>query len=46
MTQFLAHGFLDVSVMNNGKTLSGRFYANDGSIKDRFTIDKVGHGLG
>ena len=40
ITQFLAHGFLDVSFTNNGKTLSAKFYANDGSVKDQFTIDK------
>jgi len=40
ITQFLAHGFVDVSITNNGKTLSGRFYANDGSVKDQFTINK------
>jgi len=41
VTQFLAHGFLDVAITNNGKTLSGEFYANDGSIIDEFTINKV-----
>jgi hypothetical protein len=40
VTQYLAHGFVDVSVTNNGKTLSGKFYANDGSVKDQFTITK------
>jgi hypothetical protein len=40
ITQFLAHGFVDVSITNNGKSLSGRFYANDGSVKDKFTINK------
>jgi Calcineurin-like phosphoesterase len=40
ITQFLAHGFLDIAITNNGKTLSGKFYDNDGSIKDQFTIEK------
>ena len=36
------YGFLDVAVINNGTTLSAKFYANDndGSIKDQFTITK------
>ena len=40
ITQFLAHGFVDVSITNNGKTLGGKFYANDGAVKDQFTINK------
>jgi hypothetical protein len=40
-TQYMGHGFLDVSIINNGTTLSAKFYANnDGSIKDQFTISK------
>jgi hypothetical protein len=27
---------------NNGKTLNAKFYANDGSVKDHFTINKHG----
>jgi hypothetical protein len=42
LTQYLAHGFLDVAITNNGKTLSAKFYHNnDGSIKDQFTINKT-----
>jgi len=26
--------------MNNAETISGKFYANDGTIKDQFTITK------
>jgi hypothetical protein len=33
-------GYLNVDVLNDGKTLDGRFYANDGSVLDRFTISK------
>ena len=40
VNQFLVHGFVDVSITNNGKTLSGKFYANDGSVKDQFMINK------
>jgi Calcineurin-like phosphoesterase len=40
-TQYNAgHGFLDISVINNGETLNAKFYANNGSIKDQFTINK------
>jgi hypothetical protein len=31
---------LNIKVMNNGETISGKFYANDGTIKDQFTITK------
>ena len=40
ITQFLAHGFVDVSITNNGQTLNGKFYANDRSVRDQFTINK------
>jgi hypothetical protein len=33
-------GFLNVDVINNGTTFSAKFYANDGTIKDQFTITK------
>ncbi|MGA9168712.1 MAG: metallophosphoesterase, partial [Nitrososphaeraceae archaeon] len=39
-TQYIGHGFLDVTMTNNGKTLNAKFYANDGSVKDQFTINK------
>jgi hypothetical protein len=38
--QYIGFGFLNIDVMNNGETLSGKFYANDGTIKDHFTITK------
>jgi len=40
ITQYLVHGFLDVNIVNSGRTLSAKFYANDGSVKDQFTIKK------
>lgn len=39
-TQYIGHGFLDVTIRNSGKTLSAKFYSNDGSVKDQFTINK------
>lgn len=33
-------GYLDISILNNGDTLKGYFYANDYSIKDQFSITK------
>lgn len=36
-----AFGYLDVEILNNGKTLKASFYANDGIIDDSFTINKV-----
>ena len=39
-TQYIGHGFLDITITNYGKTLSAKFYANDGSVKDQFTINK------
>ncbi len=39
--QYTGFGFLDISLINNGKTLTGIFYAsNDDSIKDTFTMIK------
>ena len=35
------HGFLELKTINNGKSLVGEFYSNDGSIiKDEFVIEK------
>ena len=39
-TQYEGFGFLNVDVINNGVTLDGKFYANNGTIKDQFTITK------
>jgi hypothetical protein len=36
------HGILDIEIIDNGQTLVGTFYANDGYIDDRFVIDKAG----
>jgi aldose sugar dehydrogenase len=39
--QHVGYGFLNVDVINNGKTLSAKFYENvDGIVKDQFTITK------
>ena len=39
--QFEDHGFLELKTINNGKSLVGQFYSNDGSIiKDEFVIEK------
>ena len=40
-TQYVGFGFLNIDLMNNGETLSGNFYANDGTIKDQFSISKI-----
>jgi hypothetical protein len=39
-TQYEGFGFLNVNVINDGTTLSGKFVANDGTVKDQFTITK------
>jgi predicted MPP superfamily phosphohydrolase len=39
-SQFNAFGFLNIDVIDNGTQLVGRFYDNDGTIKDRFKIIK------
>lgn len=38
--QFNAYGFLNINVLNNGTILDGKFYENNGSIIDQFTIEK------
>jgi hypothetical protein len=40
-TQFVDFGFLGIDVIKNGKMLNAKFYANDGSILDKFTITKT-----
>ncbi len=40
-TQFTGiHGYLNIDIINNGKTLKGTFYCDDGTIRDSFTINK------
>jgi Calcineurin-like phosphoesterase len=39
-TQYEGFGFLNVNVINDGTTLSGKFVTNDGTVKDQFTITK------
>jgi len=39
--QYLAFGFLDISITSNGRNLTGTFYdSSDGTIKDHFTVIK------
>jgi len=38
--QFNGFGFMNINVLNNGTTLQGTFYENNGTIMDHFTIDK------
>jgi hypothetical protein len=33
-------GALDFTITNSGKKLDAKFYGNDGSIRDSFTIQK------
>jgi hypothetical protein len=33
-------GFLNIAILNNGMTMKARFYSDDGTIKDYFTIKK------
>ncbi len=39
------YGFLDITIRDGGKRLTGIFYENDGSIKDEFTVTKKGSSL-
>jgi hypothetical protein len=40
VNQYAGHGFLNIDVINNGTILNATFYANDGTVKDQFTISK------
>ena len=40
VTQSKTYGILNIDVLNNGTTLDATFYANDGTIKDHFSITK------
>jgi hypothetical protein len=41
VTQHVGFGILNIDVINNGKTLSAKFYENsDGIVKDQFNITK------
>jgi Calcineurin-like phosphoesterase len=40
VTQFKGYGFLNIDVRNNGTIFDAIFYANNGTIKDRFMIAK------
>jgi hypothetical protein len=39
--QFNAYGFLNIDILHNGSMLEGKFYENNGTIKDHFTIVKL-----
>jgi hypothetical protein len=39
--QFKGYGFLNIDVINNGTMFDAKFYANDGAIKDQFSITKL-----
>jgi predicted phosphodiesterase len=38
--EFNAFGFLNIDVLHNGTMLEGKFYENNGTIKDQFMITK------
>jgi hypothetical protein len=38
--QYVGHGFLDVNMTNDGRSLFAMFYTNDGSVRDQFRIHK------
>jgi hypothetical protein len=40
VTQFKEYGFINIDVINNGATFDAKFYANNGSIRDQFSITK------
>ena len=40
VTQFKGYGFINIDVINNGRIFDAAFYANNGTIKDRFMIAK------
>jgi calcineurin-like phosphoesterase family protein len=38
--QFEEYGFLEIKVVDHGNRLDGKFYGNDGEVKDKFSIEK------
>ncbi len=40
MQDTLTYGFLNIDMVNDGLTMKAAFYANDGTLKDQFKIDK------
>ena len=39
--QYLGFGFLDISITNNSRNLTGTFYdSSDGAVEDHFTVIK------
>jgi hypothetical protein len=41
MQDTLTYGFLNIDIVNDGLTMKAAFYANDGTLKDQFKIDKI-----
>jgi hypothetical protein len=42
LVRYIGHGYLNLDIVNNGNTLKGSFFGNDGSVRDTFTITKSG----
>jgi hypothetical protein len=42
LVRYVGHGYLNLDIVNNGNTLKGSFFGNDGSVRDTFTITKSG----
>jgi hypothetical protein len=40
VVQWIGHGFLNIDVVDNGLTMKGTLYSNDGTEKDSFTMNK------
>jgi predicted phosphodiesterase len=40
INQYQGFGILNVDITNNGRLLTGKFYANNGTIVDQFTLTK------
>jgi hypothetical protein len=40
VTEHVGYGFIDISLIDDGATLNAKFYDNDGTVKDEFTITK------
>jgi hypothetical protein len=40
--QYEGYGFLDISILDGGTSLAGKFYNNDGELVDHFVIGKAG----
>ena len=38
--QYVGYGFLNVDILDGGLTMTATYYANDGTVRDQFTITK------